>query len=75
MTDETNNEEAPELLVSFLGTRQKGKGRQLAYQVNDNVIFVDVDTKAYLAGERIVKKAAEAIELHAKAVTQGLVEA
>jgi hypothetical protein len=72
MTDETTTE-APELMVSFIGTRKKGEGRQLAYQVNDSVFFVDVDTKAYLAGERIVRKAAEAVELHAKAVTQGLI--
>lgn len=74
MTEDTQNEETPELLISFVGTRKKGKGRQLAYQVNEDVFFVDVDTKAFLAGERIVKKAQAAVELREQAIKQGLIE-
>lgn len=74
MTDETTTEEVPELVISFVGTRKKGKGRQLAYQVNEDVFFVDVDSKSFLAGERIVRKAQAAVELREQAIKQGLIE-
>lgn len=72
MTDETTTEDT--LNVSFIGVRTSGNKRQLAYQVDGELLFVPVDTKTYLAGERVVKAAAGAIDMYGKAVKQGLIE-
>lgn len=70
MTDEDKT-----LNVSFIGTRKTDDKQQLAYQVNDQLLFVDVDSRTFLAGERIVKAAGKALAMHASAIKQGLIEA